>query len=87
MGKRHPLNMRTTEEIRHKLEAAATLSGRSLVQEVEFRIERSFRDDDVIERLARIEAGMKYHFPPGDAAASVWFSTRAREFHERGRKG
>ncbi len=41
-GKRHPLNMRTTKELRDKVDAAAMASGRSLVQEVEFRLERSF---------------------------------------------
>jgi hypothetical protein len=40
--KRYPLNMRTTNEVREKLERAAAESGRSLAQEVEFRLERSF---------------------------------------------
>jgi hypothetical protein len=40
-GKRHPLNMRTTKELREKIERAALASGRSLVQEVEFRLEQS----------------------------------------------
>ena len=31
-GKKSPLNMRTTEALRRKLEMAAGLSGRSLVQ-------------------------------------------------------
>ncbi len=46
-GKRHPLNMRTTKELRDKIERAARLSGRSLVQEVEYRLERSFWEDEV----------------------------------------
>ncbi len=46
-GKRHPLNMRTTKELREKIERAAAQSGRSLVQEVEFRLERSFWEDEV----------------------------------------
>lgn len=41
-GKRVPLNMRTTQDVRDRLEAAATLSGRSLAQEVERRLEQSF---------------------------------------------
>jgi hypothetical protein len=41
-GKRYPLNMRTTKEVRDQLERAAAESGRSLAQEVEFRIARSF---------------------------------------------
>jgi predicted HicB family RNase H-like nuclease len=34
--------MRTTPELRQQLEAAAQASGRSLVQEVEYRLQRSF---------------------------------------------
>ena len=41
-AKRHPLNMRTTKQLREALERAAQESGRSLAQEVEFRIEQSF---------------------------------------------
>ena len=45
-GKRHPLNMRTTKALRDRLEAASKESGRSLVQEVEFRVEQSFERTD-----------------------------------------
>lgn len=55
-AKRFPLNMRTTKHIRNKLELAANKAGRSLAQEVEFRLEQSFRDDSVMDTLARIEA-------------------------------
>lgn len=37
-----PLNMRTTQEMRDHIEREARASGRSLAQEVEFRLERSF---------------------------------------------
>jgi hypothetical protein len=40
--------MRTTRELRERLEREAADSGRSLVQEVEFRLERSFRDEDTL---------------------------------------
>jgi predicted HicB family RNase H-like nuclease len=46
-GKRYPLNMRTTKELRDKIDWAATASGRSLVQEVEFRLERSFQEEEI----------------------------------------
>jgi predicted HicB family RNase H-like nuclease len=46
-GKRYPLNMRTTKELRDKIEWAATVSGRSLVQELEFRVERSFQEEEI----------------------------------------
>ena len=45
-GKRVPLNMRTTQEVRGRLEKSAADSGRSLVQEVEYRIERSYLAED-----------------------------------------
>ena len=50
-GKRAPLNMRTTETLRRRMEQTASQSGRSLAQEVEFRLELSFLDED-----ARIRA-------------------------------
>jgi hypothetical protein len=46
IGKRYPLNMRTTKEIRDRLEAAARQAGRSLAQEVEYRLDQSFLDED-----------------------------------------
>jgi len=46
-SKRHPLNMRTTKELRERLERAAKVSGRSLVQEVEGRIEESLEDEQM----------------------------------------
>jgi uncharacterized protein (DUF1778 family) len=49
-GKRYPLNMRTTKELRDKIEWAAVASGRSLVQEVEIRLERLFLQEE-IEKL------------------------------------
>ena len=48
-GKRHPLNMRTTKELRERLEAAAAASGRSLAQEVEARLQRSFDQDQRLQ--------------------------------------
>ena len=44
-GKKSPLNMKTTAVLRAKLEAACGESGRSLVQEVEYRLEQSFAAD------------------------------------------
>src|SRR5438876_7479844 len=52
-GKRYPLNMRTTKEMREKLERAATESGRSMVQEVEFRLERSFDREELSTEVSR----------------------------------
>ena len=44
--KRAPLNMRTTPELGARIEVAAAETGRPLVQEVEYRLERSFSDPD-----------------------------------------
>jgi hypothetical protein len=44
-ARRAPVNMRMTDEVRKKLERAAIKSGRPLVQEVEWRIQTSLRED------------------------------------------
>src|SRR5262245_29926901 len=53
-GKRYPLNMRTTRELRERIIAAAHASGRSLVQEVEYRLEQSFEKEDREKLIATI---------------------------------
>jgi hypothetical protein len=54
-GKKRSLNMRTTQDVRARIEAAAGKSGRSMVQEVEHRIEQSFyHDEHWREILARM---------------------------------
>jgi hypothetical protein len=50
-GKLYPLNMRTTFELRKRLEEEASQSGRSLASEVEYRLERSFDQEAVIDAL------------------------------------
>lgn len=47
-AKRVPLNMRATPELRAKLEASAGDSGRSLAQEVEFRLEQAFQYEKIV---------------------------------------
>ena len=42
---RIPMSVRTTETLRTDLDRAAKVSGRSLAQEVEFRLENSFSED------------------------------------------
>jgi hypothetical protein len=46
-GRRYPLNMRTTAALRAKIDAAANASGRSRLQEIEARVERSFEQDEL----------------------------------------
>ena len=53
-GKRVPLNMRTTREVREKLEKAAADSGRSLTQQVEYQIEQFQRGDDHEQAVLRM---------------------------------
>ena len=47
-GKRAPLNTRTTLQLRDKVAEASKETGRSLAQEVELRLEQSFKSDDAI---------------------------------------
>ncbi|QGY03575.1 hypothetical protein MMSR116_18035 [Methylobacterium mesophilicum SR1.6/6] len=47
-NKRSPLNMRTTAKLRDALEREASKADRSLAQEVEARLERSFQEDELL---------------------------------------
>jgi hypothetical protein len=44
-GKRHALGIRTTKELKDLLQGEAVSSGRSLAQEIEFRLDQSFAED------------------------------------------
>lgn len=55
-GKRYPLGIRVTAEVKEVIQAAAIASGRSQAQEVELRLEWSATLQD---RLDRIEASIK----------------------------
>lgn len=50
-AKRYPLGMRTTREIRKKIEKAAKASGRSLSAEVEFIINSYFQEQQFSDAL------------------------------------
>ena len=56
-GKRYPLNMRTTKEVRELLERVAAESGRSLVQQAEHMIQSSLRDEFLFAALGGRIAG------------------------------
>ena len=79
-GKRSPLNMRTTKALREKLEKAAGQSGRSLVQEVEARLEQSLNGDFLLTVL--LGSGKNAHLlkliaimlSGLDQAAYPWYS-------------
>ena len=51
-GKRYALGLRTTKELRDLLQQAADSSGRSLAQEIEFRLERSFERERTLAELS-----------------------------------
>ncbi len=74
-GKRYPLNMRTTFEVRQSLERAAKDSGRSLAQEAEHRMRHSFDADDHLTAAFRLAYG--------DRAAALAMII-ARALHEAG---
>jgi len=59
-GKRYPLNMRTTKEVREMLELAARKSGRSLVQEVEWRLALSFDHQGLLEEALTLAYGKPF---------------------------
>ncbi|MCC0808063.1 TraY domain-containing protein [Methylobacterium sp. W2] len=50
-GRRATMSVRLSEEGRSRLERAASMNGRSLAQEVELRLERSFDQDDLYVAL------------------------------------
>src|SRR5947209_93687 len=56
-GKRYPLNMRTTYDVRRKLELRAAESGRSIAQEVEIRLERSFAEQESLLEVLSLAYG------------------------------
>jgi hypothetical protein len=51
-----PLNLRTTEEMRAKLEEAAAAAGRNLTQEVEFRLNRDLSWEATKQDIERLRA-------------------------------
>lgn len=80
-GKRMPLGVRTTPEIRAKMEAAAKASGRSLAQEIEFRLEQSF-DREATVRAVLAEQRMPYGRPSlADAYGSTSFTNSPYPHH------
>ena len=76
-GKRYPLNMRTTKELRERLERAAAESGRSLAQEVEHIVEWHFNFGTLFRHVVGVEADrairpLMVFFGIIDAKASDW---------------
>lgn len=55
-GTRASLGLKVTADLKARLEAAAAASGRTQSQEAEWRIDRSFREDEVMAELREIRA-------------------------------
>jgi hypothetical protein len=49
--KRHNVTIAMADQTRRKIGEAAKRNGRSLSSEIDYRLERSFRDDDVAEAI------------------------------------
>jgi hypothetical protein len=56
-GKRVSLGLKVTSDIKQRLDAVAKLSGRTQSQEAEARLERSFRDEQLLPQLLEIAYG------------------------------
>jgi len=78
-GKKLPLNMRTTAGLRAKINKAAGKSGRSLVQEVEYRVEESFHreqysrlHDDVLRVKSSVLTIERRSWEHGENLKRIW---------------
>ena len=56
-GSRASLGLKVTDEIKQRLDMAAKASGRTQSQEAEARLERTFRDEDLLPQLLEIAYG------------------------------
>jgi hypothetical protein len=69
-GKRYPVGIRTTKALREALLSASRASGRSLAQEIEFRLERSFEvqglEGFIRPLVTRLDTLQKALIPVGD---------------------
>jgi hypothetical protein len=56
-GKRASLGLKVTDEIKERLDGAAKANGRTQSQEAETRLERSFRNEDLLPQLLDLAYG------------------------------
>jgi hypothetical protein len=74
-AKRYPLGIRTTKELKDLLQRAADSAGRSVAQEIELRLERSFDSDAALggPRIAALLRGIAgLMCAAGGGAADEW---------------
>lgn len=82
-GRRVPLGLRTTAQLRGRLDHAAMKSGRSLAQEVEYRLELSLRDEDLAQQHNRmLDALEAVTGSAGDRDTAKLLMTLARAIRE-----
>lgn len=72
-AKRYPVGIRTTKELKEKIEAAAAAHGRSMAAEIELRLEESFRRDE--------QRGGRHISAPLDVIAGVMGMAEERTGH------
>jgi hypothetical protein len=86
--RRHLISVRTTQSFKEDLEAAAARSGRSLAQEAELRLERSFEQQTIMkEILAASKREMIESFGGADhyQIAKIFNAIRAQVERETGK--
>jgi hypothetical protein len=74
LGQRVPLGLRVTPELKERLDNAAKETGRSQSQEAELRLERTFREGDLLPELMAATFGAKLAallMVVGDAMSAV----------------
>ena len=67
--KRHAIAIRTTRDLADRLKSASKASGRSLAREIEYRLQRSFDDEDRVE--AALNLGLKAGSQIAEAMAEL----------------
>jgi hypothetical protein len=82
-GKRYPIGIRTTKALREKLLSTSRASGRSLAQEIEFRLERSFLEEDVVAILEARFDEFKTRLAETLSQAQARDEERLRSFQRR----
>jgi hypothetical protein len=71
-GERVTLGLRVSADMKRKLERDAVKNGRSLSQEAEFRLERSYDRDEIFTHLARFKDDLR-------AGIEAWLEASERK--------
>jgi antitoxin component of RelBE/YafQ-DinJ toxin-antitoxin module len=68
--KRYALGIRTTKDLKDRIQAVADAAGRSVAQEIELRLERSLAEGAISEELRQLLARIE-HAASGAAGAAA----------------